>query len=71
MGVAGPEMEPDPELDPEPDPDVDPDGAGAPALGLMPPVWRQQAPQAIAPAAEHIVYGMATVGAYDWLRERV
>ena len=42
-----------------------------PALGLMPPVWQQQASQAIAPIAEHALYGMATVAAYDWLRERV
>ncbi len=42
-----------------------------PALGLMPPVWRQTAPQAITPAADHLVYGVATVAAYDLLRERV
>jgi len=39
-----------------------------PALGLMPPVWRQSVPQAIAPAAEHLVYGVTAVAAYDWLR---
>jgi len=42
-----------------------------PALGLMPPVWRQQAPQAIAPIAEHALYGIVTVAIYDWLRQRV
>jgi hypothetical protein len=42
-----------------------------PALGLMPPVWQQKAPQAIAPIAEHALYGMTTVATYDWLRERV
>lgn len=42
-----------------------------PALGLMPPVWRQSTSQAIVPAAEHLVYGMTTVAAYDWLRDRV
>jgi hypothetical protein len=41
-----------------------------PALRLMRPVWKQNAPQALAPVAEHIVYGMATVAAYDWLQER-
>jgi hypothetical protein len=41
-----------------------------PALGLMPPVWKQEPAQAIGPAAEHLVYGIATVGAYDWLRAR-
>jgi hypothetical protein len=41
-----------------------------PALGLMPPVWRQRAPQAVAPAVEHVAYGVATVAAYNWLRCR-
>ena len=41
-----------------------------PALRLMHPVWQQQAPQAIAPIAEHALYGMVTVAMYDWLRER-
>jgi hypothetical protein len=39
-----------------------------PALRLMPPVWRQKAPQAVAPAAEHIAYGVTTVAAFNWLR---
>jgi len=42
-----------------------------PALGLMPPVWQQKAPQAIAPIAEHALYGIITVAMYDWLRERI
>jgi hypothetical protein len=42
-----------------------------PALGLMPPVWQQNAPQAITPIAEHALYGIITVAMYDWLRERV
>lgn len=42
-----------------------------PATGLMRPVWRQNALQALAPAAEHAVYGMVTVAAYDWLRENL
>jgi hypothetical protein len=42
-----------------------------PALGLMPPVWRQRAPQVVAPAAEHFAYGMATVAAYNWLSGRL
>jgi hypothetical protein len=41
-----------------------------PALGLMPPVWKQEAPQVIGPAAEHLAYGVATVATYDWLRRR-
>ena len=39
-----------------------------PATGLMPPIWRQKTPQALAPAADHVVYGMTTVAAYDWFR---
>src|SRR5215813_7357716 len=42
-----------------------------PALGFMPPVWRQKTPQAIAPIAEHALYGIVTVAMYDWLREWV
>lgn len=42
-----------------------------PALGLMRPVWKQDAPQALAPAAEHAVYGMVTVASYDWLQDRL
>ncbi|MFB3819861.1 MAG: hypothetical protein ACE147_19560 [Candidatus Methylomirabilales bacterium] len=39
-------------------------------LGLMPPVWRQRLPQAVLPAAQHVGYGLATVGAYEWLQQR-
>jgi hypothetical protein len=46
-------------------------GGWLPAFGLMPPVWRQKAPQAIAPIAEHALYGVVTVATYNWLRERV
>jgi hypothetical protein len=42
-----------------------------PALGLMRPVWEQDAPEALAPAAEHVVYGVVTVAAYNRLRESV
>lgn len=42
-----------------------------PAFRLMPPVWDQETPQAIVPAAEHLVYGVATVAAYNLLRQRV
>lgn len=41
-----------------------------PATGLMPPLWRQKAPQVIAPLVEHALYGMATVATYNWLRKR-
>lgn len=39
-----------------------------PALGLTPPVWRQHTVQAVAPAMEHLVYGVVAVAAHDWLR---
>lgn len=42
-----------------------------PALGLMPPVWRQRLPQAVAPFVEHLAFGIVTVAAYNWMRERV
>ncbi len=42
-----------------------------PALGLMPPVWRQTPGQVVAPVAQHAAYGVAAAGAYDWLRRRV
>ncbi|HJT31311.1 MAG TPA: hypothetical protein VJ783_04625 [Pirellulales bacterium] len=41
-----------------------------PALGLMRPVWKQTVPQALGPIAEHAVYGVATVAAYDWLQKK-
>lgn len=40
-----------------------------PATGLMRPLWKQEAPQAIAPAVHHALYGMATVGTYDLLEQ--
>jgi hypothetical protein len=39
-----------------------------PTLRLMPPVLRKRAQQAVAPVAEHVDYGVATVVAYNWLR---
>ncbi|HEX5443941.1 MAG TPA: hypothetical protein VFW87_08945 [Pirellulales bacterium] len=36
-----------------------------PALGLMRPVWKQNLPQALAPVAEHAVYGVVTDAVYD------
>ncbi len=42
-----------------------------PVLGLMPPIWKQEAPRVAAPVAEHAVYGMITVAAYDWLHEKL
>jgi hypothetical protein len=41
-----------------------------PATGLMRPIWRQSAEQVAAPLAEHLLYGAATVAAYDVMRLR-
>jgi putative membrane protein len=38
-----------------------------PATGLMPPVTRQRPKQVVVPVAEHIVFGVAAVGAYALL----
>ena len=40
-----------------------------PALGLMPPAWQQQPRQVTAGVVEHVVYGITTVAAYNWLQE--
>jgi len=40
-----------------------------PALGLMPPVWQQQPRQVAAAVGAHVVYGITTVAAYEWMRE--
>jgi hypothetical protein len=40
-----------------------------PASGLMPPLWRQQPRQVAVAAIEHVVYGLTTVAAYNWLQE--
>lgn len=42
-----------------------------PALELMSPVWQQEPQQVFAPVAEHVIYGMTTVAAYDWLVEHI
>jgi hypothetical protein len=41
-----------------------------PALGLMPPVHRQEPAQVFGLVVHHVLYGVATVAAYQWLRER-
>ncbi|HEX9372389.1 MAG TPA: hypothetical protein VF897_15350 [Roseiflexaceae bacterium] len=39
-----------------------------PASGLLPPVQEQAAEQVAAPIAQHLVFGLATVAAYQALR---
>ncbi len=41
-----------------------------PALGLMPPVHHQKPLQVAGPLVDHLAYGIATVAAFDWLRDR-
>ncbi len=42
-----------------------------PALGVLPPLWRQEPLQVVGPAIDHLADGVTTVAAHDWLRERV
>ncbi|HEX5471991.1 MAG TPA: hypothetical protein VFW73_08895 [Lacipirellulaceae bacterium] len=42
-----------------------------PALGVMRPVGKHYASQALAPVAEHAVYGVVTVAVCDWLQDRL
>jgi hypothetical protein len=37
-------------------------------LGIMPPLWRQRALQAVAPAVQHVGYGLVTAGVHDLLQ---
>jgi hypothetical protein len=39
-----------------------------PAMGLMPPLWRQKPGQVAVPFAEHLVYGVTTAAAVSQLR---
>src|SRR5437867_3847889 len=40
-----------------------------PALGLMPSVQQQETEQVAGPIAQHIIFGIATVAAYQWLHD--
>jgi hypothetical protein len=42
-----------------------------PALGLMPPITRQDAAEVAGPIVQHVLYGIVTVAIYKWLRERM
>jgi len=42
-----------------------------PGSKLMPPVWKHKPAQIAMPLAEHALYGIATVGSYRWLKNRV
>ena len=38
-----------------------------PALGLMPPITQHQTQQVAGPIVQHVIFGLATVAAYQWL----
>jgi hypothetical protein len=40
-----------------------------PALGLMPPVQRQETEQVASPIVQHVIFGVATAAAYQWLHD--
>jgi hypothetical protein len=40
-----------------------------PKTRLMPPLWRQKPKQVALPIAEHVLYGIATVGGYQRLKQ--
>jgi hypothetical protein len=42
-----------------------------PALDLMPPLNKQNAKQIAGPVISHVIFGVATVAAYRWLKERI
>jgi hypothetical protein len=42
-----------------------------PATGLTPPVWKQKPVQVLSSIGSHTLFGVAVVGLYDWLEERV
>jgi hypothetical protein len=42
-----------------------------PATKLMPPVWKQEAKQVLPNVLSHIVFGIATVAAVKWLKQRL
>lgn len=42
-----------------------------PASGLMPPVWKQDWPEAVGPLLRHLGFGIATAGTYRLLQSKV
>jgi hypothetical protein len=42
-----------------------------PALDLMPPIQKQDVAQVVAPVVQHLLFGVAVVAAYHWLRRPV
>jgi hypothetical protein len=40
-----------------------------PALGLMPPVQQQETEQIAGPIVQHVIFGVATVAADQWLHD--
>ena len=42
-----------------------------PALGLMPPLTKQDAAEVTGPIVQHVLFGIVTVAIYQWLRQRM
>ncbi len=42
-----------------------------PATGLMPPIWKQKTKQVAPNILSHVVFGIATVAAFKWLRQKL
>jgi uncharacterized membrane protein YagU involved in acid resistance len=41
-----------------------------PLADLIPPIWKQEPQQMVGPIVEHLVYGVLTVAAYEFIRGR-
>jgi hypothetical protein len=41
-----------------------------PLADLIPPIWKQEPKQMVGPIVEHLVYGVLTVAAYEFIRGR-
>ncbi len=42
-----------------------------PATRLMPPVWRQETKQVLPNVISHVLFGIATVATFNWLKMRL
>lgn len=42
-----------------------------PALGLMPPITKQNAAEVSGPIVQHLLFGIVTVAIYNWLQQRI
>jgi hypothetical protein len=42
-----------------------------PATKLAPPIWKQRPKQVLPNIASHVIFGIATVGLFSWLRKKI